>query len=77
MFHQAAIIDDLLHKGRDRIGLKSLTCCLILDLPFLQIHCKFMAILDSINRFIAFYDGQAQIEGISIEYSGKGLGNDT
>lgn len=68
--------NDLLHELGECLSLEALAGGEIFDHAGIEVYLDFIAIVDLAGCLWTLNDGQPDIDGIAVEDSGKGLGDD-
>lgn len=68
--------NDLLHELGECLSLEALAGGEIFDHSGIEVYLDFIAIVDLAGCLWTLNDGQPDIDGIAVEDSGKGLGDD-
>ena len=76
VIYKTALIDQLLHEGREGLALIGLTGGLISNDTGLKINLYQIAFFDLFGCFLTFDDGKSDIDGIPIEDAGEGFSDD-
>ena len=76
VIYKTALIDQLLHEGREGLALIGLTGGLISNDTGLKINLYQITFFDLFGCFLTFDDGKSDIDGIPIEDAGEGFSDD-
>ena len=74
--HQPAIFNDTVDELRERCGLIGLSGGLIYDFAGIELNAHAVPRLDLSGSLRALHDGKTDIDGVAVENTGKGGGND-
>ena len=72
---QSACSDNLLHERRERRSLEGLAGGFISDHAGVKVDGNHIALVDGLAGGGAFQNGQADVDGVAVEDTGKALGN--
>lgn len=76
MFHQPAVVDDLLNEGGEGFRLKGFSRRFVGDDARGEVAAHDIARTDIFHRVGAFENGKSDIDGVAVENSRKGIGDD-
>ena len=71
LVHEAVGLDDFLHEGGKRLRLEGLAARYIGDFSGVKIHFNLVSGVDAVNRFGAFQDGKADVDGVPVKMRAK------
>ena len=72
---QAALLDNILDKGRERLRLIGLSCGNIGNDAGIKIHVYLIPRMNLLRGLVTFQNCQSDIDSIAVENTGKGGGN--